>query len=177
MALMAGSCIRGLRREYLMQKHGYSKTNNPNIRYILRKLMFRMEIATIQQVEDPYVVALLIALAQLQKQYRTANMLQDQDDREGTTKYKVCNLQSLLAPASRILELISSEVSVILLPFRTTHRLILFTASVPNTFLQRLEQPSRYIPSDYLSISSYRIPLNPPEQLVQRLRTAHELSA
>ncbi|KAK0655492.1 hypothetical protein B0T16DRAFT_397113 [Cercophora newfieldiana] len=112
-----------------------NRYNAPVSRLVQRE-RYRLRPET--EVEDPYIVAVLIALAQSRR--RLQNKTGDNVD--GLGKSAPC-----------------FEVHLLALSAAGALSLCFYTACIPATFLDRFDQPSRYFPSQSLSITYRRIPL------------------
>ncbi|KAK0627104.1 hypothetical protein B0T14DRAFT_562939 [Immersiella caudata] len=97
------------------------------------------------EAEDPYIAAVLVALAQAAG--RDSSVLAASQDEE-------------VAPGA--------TVKVCLLARPSDHPgLYFYKAQFPRAFLDRLDMPSRHFPSNGVRISYYLIPLSPITELAR----------
>ncbi|KAK7212495.1 hypothetical protein V2G26_019673 [Clonostachys chloroleuca] len=119
--------------------------------------------------EDPYIVALLIALAQKQRQDEDRRPRRQRDaatqgepqtsrlrTKSKTPKLQVDNTDTCYT------------VTVVAVPEKAKC-LYCYTASIPLKFLQKLYEPSEHTPSDWVTISYFRAPMREKIHLVQML--------
>ncbi|CAG9986384.1 unnamed protein product [Clonostachys byssicola] len=125
--------------------------------------------------EDPYIVALLIALAQKQRQdedrrprrQRNAATQGEPQTSRLRTKSKT--------PKPQINDTDTCyTVTVVAVPEKAKC-LYCYTATFPMKFLQKLYEPSEYTPSDWVTISYFKAPMREKIHLVQMLIPTMEL--
>lgn len=122
------------RRNESIKPTYFKRVNNPG--YAIRQKRLR-NIQPTKEAEDPYIAAVLIALAQEQQRQRA----------EAAAKNEGASIKSPKHLKVHVLAL--SELKVPSLYF--------YTARIPSTFLDRLDSPSLHIPSKPFHISYHRI--------------------
>ncbi|KAH7316816.1 hypothetical protein B0I35DRAFT_434052 [Stachybotrys elegans] len=110
---------------------------------------------------DPFIVAVLIALAQGQQKAETR--------RTSGPGSNTPRLQGKGAPPAGQIEQqpprILRYVHVLATPHGRTPSLYLYTAFIPPAFLSKFSQPRKASPHDTITIFSYRLSLGPPYHL------------
>ncbi|KAK0640712.1 hypothetical protein B0T16DRAFT_201555 [Cercophora newfieldiana] len=148
-----------LRREKSVQLPNLS--DNPPVYRLGRVRQRRLRPAN--DLEDPYIAAVLIGLAQEQRQQQDTAARPKEEAEAGPLK--------LPLPATQRTEEAATCFKVHLLAFRGD-RLYFYTALISASFLDRLYQPSRYFPSNGLHISYYPIPLTRKNHLIRAMGRA-----
>ncbi|KAH7019543.1 hypothetical protein EDB80DRAFT_204490 [Ilyonectria destructans] len=125
------------------------RNNSPVIRLGKKKLC---RVRPTIEVEDPYILAALISLAQKQRECRRGKGMK--------TPERVETSPSNLEPATRESREPATcyKVHLIALP-DGTRNLCFYNASIPSAFLDKLDQPSLYFPSEPVLVSYCCIPL------------------
>ncbi|OJJ68672.1 hypothetical protein ASPBRDRAFT_68198 [Aspergillus brasiliensis CBS 101740] len=148
-AFVTFDTIESLRESYIRPKR---KLRN---RPILNKTQNKLQlIQPPDQAEDPYLVALLIALAQTQRrqQYQSSIQL------TSTATDDACH---------------SLTAKVLAIPGTQSKYFYVYTATIPTEFLDKFEDPFRFTPSGPISISYYRIPVKEERSLERLYRLLH----
>lgn len=158
----------GLRRDVSVQPH--RRRNNRPVNRLHGKQARRLRPAN--ELEDAYMAAVLIALAQGRRQYwreagaqrvEEATAAEPSDPTESSHETPTCFTVFLFGTnLSSVTQLINGlQVHLLAYPVTTRARnLYFYTARISAAFLDRFDQPSRYFPSNPLLISYYRILLN-----------------
>ncbi|UKZ61470.1 uncharacterized protein TrAtP1_002736 [Trichoderma atroviride] len=122
------------RRDNSIKSTHFKRVNNPG--YAIRQRRLR-NIQPTNKAEDPYIAAVLIALAQEQRRQRADAAAKNQGPSIESPKHFKVHVLAL------------SELKVASLYF--------YTARIPSTFLDRLDSPSLHIPSKPFRVSYHRI--------------------
>ncbi|KAK3369242.1 hypothetical protein B0T24DRAFT_357233 [Lasiosphaeria ovina] len=112
------------------------------------------------EAEDPYLVAVLIALAQEQRRQRPRAA-------------KLSDSQTPRTASNAAEGLVTEEpfrVCVIGVPAQTPKELHIYSSTIPASFLDRFDHPAQSFPSCPVQISYLSIPLTSPKRLVYTLR-------
>ncbi|KAL7941401.1 hypothetical protein V8C42DRAFT_335051 [Trichoderma barbatum] len=148
----------GIRRDNSIRPRRFKVINPPACNIRRRK---QESIRPVNEAEDPYIAAVLIALAQ-EQQHQQANVAAKQEnplDREYTPD---------MGPKHY-------KVFVLALSALETPCLYFYTAQIPSSFLDRLDKPSQNIPSRPFRIRYHRIPLSPVKAMKRVLKFAISL--
>ncbi|KAF5000395.1 hypothetical protein FDECE_11215 [Fusarium decemcellulare] len=145
---------------------------NPPIASLRQKRQRRLRPTN--EMEDPYIATVLIALAQQRRCQRDASATEHVTMPEMPATYALPERsRSTSRPFSEATKetLTHYKVHLLALPTIDTRNLYFYTAHIPSAFLDRLDRPSRYIPSSPVLISYYRIPLTSPAKSIRAMRT------
>ncbi|KND91536.1 hypothetical protein TOPH_03863 [Tolypocladium ophioglossoides CBS 100239] len=161
-----GKCLR---RRFV----GRRRENAPVARLIRKKLC---HLKPEKEAEDPYIVAALIALAyqqyQQQQQPRNNASVSVTHDEAATVQSTVGT--TITIPSGEKDKSISRpfEVRLLAVPGIAARELHLYAARIPPGFLNKFDRPSKFSPSEPISIVYYSLPLGNAEKLPKRLRRA-----
>lgn len=147
-----------------------TKKNDPSVGFIKKRLR---QLQSAIELEDPYIVAVLIALAQkrsYQRHQAGQNIHQgyynravelEPDEMQGP--FQVClpilreNFKTLTTPQVHLLALAASQTFCV------------YKAHFPRSFLEKFDNPSQFSPSGPISISYYPLPHLDPKRLRDEL--------
>ncbi|KAK1573494.1 uncharacterized protein LY79DRAFT_411075 [Colletotrichum navitas] len=150
--------------EYILCPPPSRRPSSPTARLYDKRLA---QTTPSDPLQDPYILAMLIALAQSQqRQYARARLLST------TQSFQVC-LSPLLSRSSiahGLTPTLATQVHVIVSDTKVKSHLVLYTADVPSVFLDRLTSPhKRPHAAHHLAIRSIDIPFQPYSSFLERL--------
>ncbi|GKZ33649.1 hypothetical protein AbraIFM66950_003675 [Aspergillus brasiliensis] len=148
-AFVTFDTIESLRESYIRPKR--KSRNRPNLNVTQSNLQI---LQLPDQAEDPYLVALLIALAQTQRRQQYQSSIQV----TSTATDDACH---------------SLTAEVLAIPGTQSKYFYVYTATIPTEFLDKFEDPFRFTPSGPISISYYRIPVKEERSLERLYRLLH----
>ncbi|QKX61151.1 uncharacterized protein TRUGW13939_08298 [Talaromyces rugulosus] len=131
------------------------KINAPVLR-IRQKKLNSLEPQNL--AEDPYIVGILIALAQEQRWLREQQQGLQGQDTDVITSNQVEEVPAVIT-SSVAKSSCSFKVQVLALQGIAAGALYVYTANIPSEFLDKFEEPSRFSPSSPLVITYDIIPL------------------
>ncbi|KAK5656684.1 hypothetical protein OQA88_4230 [Cercophora sp. LCS_1] len=139
-------------------------SNNPPVTRLRQKKQQRLRPAN--KVEDPYIAALLIALAQQRQRQRQQNTL------IGTVE-EATGLETLDSSDPREIKpneaVTCVKVHLLALHIADTQSLYFYTARISTAFLDRFNHPRQNVPSDQLRIFYRCIPLEQTTDLIRAI--------
>ncbi|KAJ0420961.1 hypothetical protein BJY00DRAFT_312629 [Aspergillus carlsbadensis] len=139
-AFITFDTIKSLRESFIRPR---KTTSIP----ILNKTRSRLRLLEPRdRAEDPYLVGVLIALAQAQRR---------QQQQQPSGEVNLNDVQSF-------------KVKVLAIPGTRAKYLYVYTATIPTDFLDKFDEPSRSSPSSPVSVSYYRIAVK-DERSLERL--------
>ncbi|RSL97464.1 hypothetical protein CDV31_013016 [Fusarium ambrosium] len=162
----------GSRRDESVKTPSRNKVNPP-ITSLRQKRQRRLRPPN--EMEDPYIAAVLIALAQQRRRQRDAGAMEDVTVPEIPARHAFPGTsRSTSRPFSEATKEILTDfkIHLLALPAMDTRNLYFYTARIPSAFLERFDSPSRYIPSSPVLISYYRIPLASSAKSIRAVRSA-----
>ncbi|CAH0025850.1 unnamed protein product, partial [Clonostachys rhizophaga] len=144
-----------IRQKFLPRTRVRGRLNSP-VASLIRKNICRLKPEN--EIEDPYIVAVLIALAQ--HQYRRREQLR--------------NNTAASAPSPEQEDCFSKlfKVHLLAVPDIAARELYLYAARIPPAFLDKFDQPSKFSPSRPISVTYYSLPLRNARKLPKRLLDA-----
>jgi hypothetical protein len=113
-------------------------------------------------LEDPYIAAVLIAMAQARRQ-QTAGVVKHAT----TVKVRPSGHEEIKKPGEVSQNLMETKVHLLALHSTGKPGLYFYTARIPNAILERLDHPSRSFDSSSVRISYQRIPLRPAASWIE----------
>jgi hypothetical protein len=150
------------------------RTDSLPVIRIRRKQARRIKPAN--ELEDAYMVAALIALAQgRRRQWREAAADTTEEATESSHKTPTCFTVCLGCTHLLSVTYLTKGLQVHLLAYPSVaeaRNLYFYTACISAAFLERFDQPSRHFSSGPLRISYYRILLRPKPHLIQAMGRA-----
>ncbi|KFZ23199.1 hypothetical protein V502_02329 [Pseudogymnoascus sp. VKM F-4520 (FW-2644)] len=161
-----------IRRKFLGRSaHRRKGTQNSPVARLIDKT--RRCLQPEKEAEEPYIVAVLIALAQQQRRQH-----QQRKNRFGgsgeISSARQSNVYAIPRPGEQDNPLFSKSFKVRLLAVTGTiaPKLYLYAARIPSQFLDKFDLPSKSSPSGPISISYYSVPLPNPGKLPKKLYCA-----
>ncbi|PHH64719.1 hypothetical protein CDD81_3981 [Ophiocordyceps australis] len=167
-------CLHSRRRTYINKKFA-PREPSVSVSELIRKKFCRIQPDR-NNLEDPYIVAVLIALAQ--HKYRSSGHF-------SVCRHSKYELPTWNAPTSTVTP-DGTQRAPPLGPFKVyilawlripSRKLCLYTARISTDFLDKLEQPAKYVPSDTLLITYRPLPIKKPVQLLDTLDCALRVAA
>lgn len=150
-AFVTFDTIKSLRESYIRPK---KTTNIP----ILNKTRSKLRLLEPRdRAEDPYLVAVLIALAQTQRRQQQPSQLVNTTTNNAWSRI---DRQTDSNGGKMPSEVQSFKVKVLAIPGTRAKHFYVYTATIPTEFLDKFEEPLRYTPSSPISVSYYRIAVN-----------------
>ncbi|KAK7398547.1 hypothetical protein QQX98_012069 [Neonectria punicea] len=138
-------------------------------------------------LEDPYITAVLIALAQRQRLRTQDASLASSNSQTTKGISNVAPTPPQSQPLAEILQSSSEtdimsedtatsfQVHVLALPAKKSQKLFFYTARIPLEFLDRLESPSQSFPTSPIRISYFEIPFMSENEMFDATKYAVDL--
>ncbi|OBT61432.1 hypothetical protein VE03_08974 [Pseudogymnoascus sp. 23342-1-I1] len=126
-----------------------------------------------KEAEEPYMVAILIALAQQQRRQHQQRKNSISESGE-VSSARQSNLYTIPRPGEQDKPLLSKSFKVCLLAVTGTiaPKLYFYAARIPSQFLDKFDLPSKFSPSGPILISYYSVPPPNPGKLPKKLYCA-----
>ena len=165
----------GSRRDMSVRISSCNRVNLPvdNLRW-----KHQQRLRPTKEIEDPYIAAVLIALAQQRRCTQSAGAKANGAIPEVHVEYISPTGPPPIPPRlPGDIEIgqqavTDAKVHVLALPATDERSLYFYTALIPSAFLNRLDRPSQWFSSSPVLISYYRIPLKPREKMIRAVNRA-----